>query len=153
MPKIVFDDYNLDRRKIQLVQLIIEGRTKTDIAKLIGISRDTVYEWLKDPNVQKLIKEGQQDLVDSGQNYLINRFKLYLDELDKVALTSEDARTKNSALQYLIDRVAGKVPTRIEAAPKQQEDSISDDMLDQAIADAKACSSNDSDNNSNDDEQ
>jgi predicted transcriptional regulator len=137
------DSLEIDRRKIQLVELAIEGRTKSDIAKIIGISRPTVYEWLKDPEVQKRIKQGQQDIIESGQNYLIHRFKLYLDELDKVALTSEDARTKNSALQYLIDRVAGKVPTRIEAGEHKDKDNITDDVLNQVIDDV--------DNNVNED--
>jgi phage terminase small subunit len=137
------NDYNIDRRKIQLAEMMIEGRSKTETARILGISRPTLYDWLKDPDVQKLIKQGQQDLIESGHNYLINRFKLYLDELDKVALTSEDARTKNSALQYLIDRVAGKVPTKIETTEKEK-DSVTDDILNQAINDID--NDNDSDN-------
>jgi predicted DNA-binding protein YlxM (UPF0122 family) len=127
-------DYNIDRRKLKMIQMILDGVPKTVIAQQIGVSRQAIYDWLKDPEVQRIIKEEQEDIIEAGKNKMIRKLEKYVDKLDELAIKSGDARTQNSALQYLVDRIMGKAPTRIEST-ERKEDAISDDVLNQAIDD------------------
>jgi transposase-like protein len=138
-------DDMLDKRKVQLIQMRIQGKNKSEIAREIGVSRQTIYTWLQDSDVIQAIEDVKKDLVQAAEMRLIYKLDKYIDEMDTLAIKSADARTKNSALQYLIDRAMGKVAQKIEAT-EVNKDSVTDDVLSQAIADVDGGNSGNSNN-------
>jgi transposase-like protein len=141
-------DPKMDRDKLAMIEMLLEGYTKAAIAEHLRVSRQTIYDWLKQPEVQRRMKEEQEDIVDAGKKKILNKLGKYIDELDELAENSGDARTKLTALIYCIDRTMGKVPTKIETNETEKEN-IPDDMFEQAIAKAKAkLGITDNDNNS-----
>lgn len=123
----------LDERKTKLVEMRVKGLSKAEIAREIGVSRPTIYDWLKDTEVIEQIKELKKDIKDALHNRLIYNAPKYIDEIEKVGFTSPDTRSKLSALTYLTDKATDKAAIRIENV-KEDEDNITDDVLSKAIA-------------------
>lgn len=123
----------LDERKVQLVSLILQGQSKANIAKIIGISRPTVYDWLADKEVLDEIEYQRNELVESGKEKLTSRLNTYLDELHNLATTSTDKRTKATVNMYLTDRILGKVSTNIEISNDKQDTNVNDDILEREL--------------------
>lgn len=135
----------LDARKLQLIEMWIQGKSKSCISREIGVSRQTVYEWLQDPEVISQIEEAKKDLVQAAKNRLTTRLDSYLDRLHEIAMSSKDSRTAAQCLIYLSDKVLGKTAVEGSVPQDKREDNISDDMLAQAIAAVEGAKGGDSD--------
>jgi transposase len=112
--------YTLDERKEKAITLLIQGERVTDVANKVPISRTTIYDWLHDPEFAAELETRRKDIVKSGNDFLLARVQSYLDQLDNLARTSNDSRTKASVLMYLVDRSLGKAVSRIEVDPVKQ---------------------------------
>lgn len=113
----------IDERKKKLIDLLVDGRTsKTDIAKMIGVSRQTIYEWLD--NDHEILAEVDRQLTVL-RNQVDKQIKANLapvvDELLKIALTCSDSRTRNNACQYLINRVLGTPTSNVNISEEPME--------------------------------
>lgn len=98
----------IDERKSKFIDLLIEGNTnKTDIAKLIGVSRQCLYDWLDDPQVKAELDTRLQAIRNDCTKKFNAKLEPVIDELYKIALTGTDVRTRSLACQYLINRVLG----------------------------------------------
>jgi DNA-binding XRE family transcriptional regulator len=109
--------FMITEQKEKAITELIKGQSRTDIGKIIGVARSTIYDWLKDPEFNSELELRRKDIVKSGNDFIIARTSSYLDELNDLALTSADARTKASVLMYLVDRSLGKIAQRYEVEP------------------------------------
>jgi hypothetical protein len=123
----------LDERKLKLCELLLLGEQKTTIAQIIGVSRKSLYEWLKDPEVLNELGRMEDDIKTSSNEKLIGRLDTYIDKLHTLAVTTGDKRTQCTALIYLVDRVLGRISTRIENVTDGKE-IVPVDVLEQDIA-------------------
>lgn len=114
----------LTEKKINAITLILSGKNKTEIAKILGISRPTLYDWLKDREVIENMNNQREELLQSGNEKLMSRLNIYLDVLHKLATTSTDKRTQATCAIYLTDRILGKVPTTIESHGNNNDENI-----------------------------
>jgi len=96
----------------EAIKLYIEGETKTDIAKQVGVSRTTMYNWMSKEEFKATINNGLSEIKSEADVKITAKIPLYIDELSKLALTSKNEKIKSDACQYLIDRVLGK-PVRM----------------------------------------
>lgn len=95
----------LSEKKQELVGLIVEGATsKTDIAKLLGVSRQSVYDYLSDPLVQAEIDMRLTEIRTQSEKKIISKIDPVIDELYRIALTG-GTRERKDACIYLINRV------------------------------------------------
>lgn len=98
----------LDERKLKFIDLLIEGRTsKTDMAKLIGVHRTSLYDWLEEDAVQAELHRRLQLIKNQGEKKIASQLEPVIDELFRIALTATDTRSRNNACQYLVNRVLG----------------------------------------------
>lgn len=111
----------LTEQKEKAITALLKGEVKTDIAKSVGVSRTTIYEWLKDPEFSGELEQRRQDIVKSGNDFVLAKTSSYLEQLDDLALHSSDARTKASVLMYLVDRALGKTPSHFELEPVEKK--------------------------------
>lgn len=95
-----------------MISMLIEGERVTDIAKRIGVSRQTIYSWRNNSEVNAELDQRKQDIKNQGNAYILKDVNTYIDEVKKIAKDSTDQRVKFSANKYLIDRTLG-VPTSI----------------------------------------
>ena len=100
----------LTKDQEKMITMLIEGERITDIAKKIGVSRQTIYSWKDSDDVKAELDRRRQDIASQGNACILKDVNTYIDEVKRIAKNSTDQRVKFSANKYLIDRTLG-VPT------------------------------------------
>jgi len=96
----------------RVAELIVQGVTVTDIAKIIGVSRPTIYDWLKHEQLKATIAELTTDIKNNAEKKLNAKVDTYVGELEKIALTGKSEKNKLDALQYILNRIFGTPTTK-----------------------------------------
>ena len=124
-----------DVRKDKAITLYLRGDKATDIAKVIGISRTTLYDWYGNSEFKAEVEKRRDDIKIQVSNYITNDLALYVDKMRKIALTGTSDRESAGACQYLIDRVLGKTTTKLDVTAKDDTDRVNGDVLTTCIDD------------------
>lgn len=119
----------LDERKEKAITLILSGEAITDVAKLVGVYRSTIYNWLEEEEFKAELDRRRQEIVKQGNALILAELKTYVMELRKMAIKGKSERNRLDALQYLIDRVLGKTTTKVEQVVTEDKDKVNDDIL------------------------
>lgn len=124
----------IDEKKIKCIELMIDGEhNKTEIAKIVGIDRTTIYNWLKDDEFVAALDSRLQEIKDLAHKEFNAKLPKAIDEYWKLAMTTNDSRTKETALYKWIERSLGKVTSNIVVTPGEKQIEISDDDIDREI--------------------
>lgn len=125
----------IDERKEKAITLIINGDPIVDIAKLVGVARATIYNWLDDEEFKAELDRRRQDIVTQGNNLILSELGLYIKELKKIALCGRSEKVRTDTAQYLIDRVLGKTTTKLEANLIENDlNKLNNDILEQEFS-------------------
>lgn len=123
----------IDERKELAMSLLIKGDSVIDIAKLVGVNRNTIYNWQEEEEFKAEMGKRKHDIILQGNNMIVNELNLYVSELKRIALCGKSEKVRSDTSQYLIDRVLGKTTTRLEVDAKTEEDSVTYDILEQEL--------------------
>lgn len=121
-----------DERYERVIDLYLEGKSIVDINKITGVSRPTIYKLLEDDEYKAIIDKRLQELRTQGQNRLQNKLNAYVDELENIALTSDNENTKKDCLIYLVNRILG-TPTNKVADVSENKNTNSNIDIDDMI--------------------
>ncbi|MBU3185645.1 helix-turn-helix domain-containing protein [Clostridium estertheticum] len=124
----------LDDNKLQCIQLIVKGESKTEIAKLIKVSRKTIYNWIEDEEFKKELSEMREESKNRAKeiinNEAVKAAKIVVDLMQK----AKSEKVRYGAASDILDRGLGKATSRMELADSREgEDDVSVDVLDQEI--------------------
>ncbi|WP_404443462.1 helix-turn-helix domain-containing protein [Sutcliffiella horikoshii] len=122
----------IDDRKALAIQYLADGQLpKTEIAKKLGIARQTIYEWLDNVEFKAELDKRLQQRKVLVEKIIDGKLENAVDSLFELAETTDNARVKAQVLQYIIDRGLGKPVAKhhIEAANNNAHN-VSDDILD-----------------------
>ncbi|MBU3171367.1 helix-turn-helix domain-containing protein [Clostridium estertheticum] len=124
----------LDDNKLQCIQLIVKGESKTEIAKLIKVSRKTIYNWIEDEEFKKELSEMREESKNRAKeiinNEAVKAAKIVVDLMQK----AKSEKVRYGAASDILDRGLGKATSRMELADSREgEDDISVDVLEQEI--------------------
>ncbi len=120
----------LTERMIQEADLYSKGTKIVDIAKLVGVSRQTIYDDMKRPEWKAKVDECLAEAKGCAENLLNNDIGLYVAELKKIALTGKSEKNRMECLQYLLNRVYGTPTSKIEdITDKDIKDKIDKEQL------------------------
>lgn len=97
----------LNQEESKLVSLLISGFNVTDAANLIGISRQTVYNWMNREHVRKEMDRRKQELASQGNSIILKDIESYVNNIKVLAKDNSDKRVMLAANQYLINRIYG----------------------------------------------
>ncbi len=114
----------------KIVSLYLEGETITNIAKLVGVSRQTVYNNMQHSEVKASIDEGLASSRKNISDKITASSEVYINELAKIALTSKDEKLRAQCLQYMLDHTIGKATTRIESKSTTSSENAVEDIDD-----------------------
>lgn len=123
----------IDERKEKFITLMLLGLPFTEISKKVGVARQTLYEWIKLPDVKTEADRRRQEIVKQGNNYILSELRTNIDIVREIA-NDKDAlsRDRLNASTYLIDRIMGKTTTKIENSDsKGEDDSTPKDILEE----------------------
>lgn len=120
----------LTEKKLESAKLQAEGHKIVDISKKIGISRQSISKWQKDSEYQDAVNSMKKEILDNARTRLVKKTDKYLDELENIALNSDNEKTKLSALTYLLDQSLGKATSYKEVkVDEDKKETLSwDDM-------------------------
>lgn len=132
-----------DERYERVIDLYLEGKSIVDINKITKVSRPTIYKILEDDEYKAIIDKRLHDLRTQGQSRLENKLNTYVDELENIALTSENENTRKDCLLYLINRILGTPTNKTQDITDTKGDN-SDIDIDKDIDDLVLDEDNDS---------
>lgn len=120
----------LDDRKLLAIQHLAEGeKPKTEIAKLTGISRTTLYEWLDDDEFKAELNRRLQQRKNLVEKIIDSKLEQAVESLVELSYKSKNDMVKMRALTYLIDRGLGKATEKLEVTAKQDNINVNQDLL------------------------
>ncbi len=113
----------LEQKHYDAIKMYMVGHKATDIAKKCGVNRSTFYNWLNDKDFSKEMDRIRTEVQTSTKNYVESNIKLYIDEIERLAL-DEDTSTKVRAdlLKYLVNRVWGNTTVKTEVSVNSSEE-------------------------------
>lgn len=111
----------LHEKQLEAAIMLAEGKTKTEIATELKISRQTLYDWLKLDEFNEEVNHIITLSKDETEKRLTFNIDKYVKELEKIAFNSKSEKTKSDTLQYLIDRVLGKTTTKVQDISEPKE--------------------------------
>ena len=110
----------LGEKQYRAMELIIQGETISDIAKMLKVSRGTIYNWLDDENFKADLNKQRQEIKNASKERINAGIGIYISELHKIATTSQSEKARIEASTYLLNRVLG-TPTRVQQDITEEE--------------------------------
>ncbi|MBW9158886.1 phBC6A51 family helix-turn-helix protein [Clostridium tagluense] len=124
----------LDERQIKAVEAKAKGFTITDMAKEAGVSRNTIYEWIKMEEFTAEVVRFQQEFVSQAQGRLKVAAQDAADEMIKLLKKGKYEKTRLSAAQDILDRNLGKATSRVEVDDgRKDKNNVGIDVLESEI--------------------
>lgn len=111
----------LHEKQLEAAIMLAEGKTKTEIATELKISRQSLYDWLKLEEFNEEVNRIITLSKDETEKRLTFNIGKYVSELEKIAFNSKSEKIKSDTLQYLIDRVLGKTTTKVQDISEPQK--------------------------------
>lgn len=91
----------------KIIDLVMEGKEKTKIAKELGIARSWLYKILYKEHVVAELEARREQLRKSAKDKITGQVNNLTDEMISLAKNSTDQRVKYNAIKYLLDRALG----------------------------------------------
>ena len=110
----------LGEKQYRAMELIIQGETISDIAKMLKVSRGTIYNWLDDENFKADLNKQRQEIKNASKERINACIGIYISELHKIATTSQSEKARIEASTYLLNRILG-TPTRVQQDITEEE--------------------------------
>ena len=97
----------LTREQSDMITYLINGESITDIAKMLNVGRQTVYNWLNKDYVKAELDKRRRELTRQGNAIILKDLSTYIRNIQALANDPSDKRTALAANQYLINRIYG----------------------------------------------
>lgn len=119
----------LQEKQMIAIELLCEGKPKTEVCKEINLSRRTLYNWLDDLEFRTELDRLEKCKKKEAQSTINSHVIKYISELEKIAFNSKSDKLKSEVLMYLLDRSLGKPTTKTENVNMQNEDNKENDVI------------------------
>lgn len=104
----------MTKRKLKAVEMLIKGDlTRTDIAKELGISRDTLYRWMKEEEFMAALQKRTEQIKRQAIQFLDSKSYDAACKLWEVAENDRDTRSRLDAANSILNRSIGKANQNI----------------------------------------
>lgn len=112
----------LDEAKINCIEYLVAGMEKTEIAKLIGKSRQAIYDWInKDSEFKAELAKRLHERKTEATRKINNKLPQAIDKVWYLIENAQSEKVKSDLLKYWIDREMG-TPTSKVADVTNEED-------------------------------
>ena len=111
----------LTEKQVRAIDLIIKGETLSDVARLVGVSRQTVSFWKNSDEVFKAeLEKSIQGLKSQVNARILDNMTPLMDKLIKIALKSNSDKTSLDAIIYALNRVCGTPTNKTQDVTEDQ---------------------------------
>lgn len=111
----------LTQEQSDMIIMLINGDSISDIASRLGRSRQTIYDWLKKDYIKAELDRRRQELTRQGNAVILRDLSTYINNIKALANDSSDKRVALAANQYLINRVYGTPTATLEVSDKDAD--------------------------------
>ena len=126
----------ITEQQSQMIDYLIQGETKTDIGKLLGVSRQTIHVWSQLKEVKEEKQKRLNDIKKEAKNKIATKVDNCIDVIYEIAVKSKDTRTKFQAAKYLCDQFIGS-PTSEKPEKTEEANQIVINLEDDDIPNIK----------------
>ena len=119
----------ITEQQSKMIDYLIAGENKTEIAKQLGVSRQTIYAWIQLKEVKEEKRKRLNDIKRESKEKIATKVDNCIDVIYEIALKSKDTRTKFQAAKYLCDQFIGS-PTAERTEPLEEQKRIVIDIED-----------------------
>ena len=91
-------------RQRRAIESLLTTADTTQAAELAGVSRQTIYRWMTEPQFNQALKAGTTAALDGISRNLVSTAKKAVRELDKI-LDGPDPRPKARAADIVLARL------------------------------------------------
>ena len=118
---------------IKAIEAKSKGSTITEVAKLSGVSRNTIYAWMRDEEFTAELIKREQDFISSTKQAIIGYGSKAVKQLIKLSESAKSEKVRLEATAKLIDKIVSNA-TRIELDDgRNKNDEVSQDLLNEEI--------------------
>lgn len=111
----------LNDRQLKVIELYAQGETVTNIAKICGVSRNTIYADLDSKDVKAGINKCLTEMKSQAEKKLTQSVDTLVEEIKKLALTSKSEKIRSENLQYLLNRIYGTPTSKVADVTEDKE--------------------------------
>lgn len=104
-----------------MIDYLIEGRNITEIAKLVGKSRNTIYKWLELDHVKEEMEYRQSEIKKQARGKIASKVDSCINNLWEIANTCKDVRTRYQANKFLVEQFLGTATNSKEEIIKEEK--------------------------------
>lgn len=112
----------ITEQQSEMIDYLIQGENKSNIAKLLGVSRQTVHAWTNIAEIKAEKQKRLKDIKTSARNRIATKVDNCIDVIYDIAMKSKDTRTRFAAAKYLCDQFIGSPSTMKENGDKTNDD-------------------------------
>lgn len=136
------DNKELSQQQLKAIELLLKGTSINDIAKITGVSRQTISTWKNKNEVFKAeLDKSLQDLKSEVNNKILLNIEPLVDKLVRIALKSNSDKTSLDAIIYAINRLCG-TPTNKTQEITANKDNDKDINIDELLSEIKEDNNN-----------
>lgn len=123
----------LSVKESDMITMLIEGHSITDIAKKLNITRQTVYNWMEKDNVKAELDRRRRELSRQGNSIILKDLTTYIDNIKNLANDKSDKRVSLAANQYLLNRIYGNPTNVVEDNTDNTGDNVDTNVLEEEL--------------------
>ncbi|WP_461206912.1 helix-turn-helix domain-containing protein [Clostridium sp. DL1XJH146] len=97
-----------------MIDMLLQGENISDVAKKIGVTRQTIYTWKDKEHVRAELESRRRMIKKSANDRITRDVCTYVDNIKDLANNSTDQRVRLQANRYLIDQCLGSPTTTKE---------------------------------------
>lgn len=87
---------------------------KQDIAKEVGVSRTSLWQWEKDSSFIAEVDRLKREMKTQGQNFLLGKVNRTVNEIYNIAMNGDSEKVRLEALKYIADHALGRAAAKHE---------------------------------------
>lgn len=97
---------NID--KDRMIDMLLSGINIAEIARKLNVSRQTIYAWKKEKEVEVELEARRALLKKTAQDKITSDVCTYIDNMKELANQKTDSRVRYQANKFLIEQCLGK---------------------------------------------
>lgn len=120
-------------KQSDMVTMLIEGHSITDIAKKLNVTRNTIYTWMNKDNVKAELDKRKRELATQGNQMILKDLTTYIGNIKELANDKSDKRVSLAANQYLLNRIYGNPTNVAEDNTTDNNDNVDTNVLEEEL--------------------
>jgi AcrR family transcriptional regulator len=115
MPRRNIEALELLPGQIETARLLFEQTRITDVAKKVGVSRQTIYNWLADPSFALYIRDEEARRIEGVARRVVCLAEDAVNVLDRAMSSDAEDKPDHTAMRA-VDIVLKRLPSLVQLA-------------------------------------